>query len=191
MIVAHRISTIQHADKIIVLDSGRIIENGTVAQLLAAGGLFSRFYALQLQKKHSGEKPPAERMASRRRRWRVPSGNARRPSRVSCFLFIRKAWLVTHSCPASWHRALATLRGVRECIRSDCQLVRNRETAQLSLRSQNAQGRQVQFDLSSLGRNASHGCIRLTDWDIGKDAKTRRRGRCRVTLVDEDLFLTR
>ena len=55
LIVAHRISTIEHADKIIVLDSGRVAESGTVTQLLAAGGLFSRFYALQLRNKHSGE----------------------------------------------------------------------------------------------------------------------------------------
>ena len=55
LIVAHRISTIEHADKIIVLDSGRVVESGTVTQLLAAGGLFSRFYALQLRNKHSGE----------------------------------------------------------------------------------------------------------------------------------------
>ena len=54
LIVAHRISTIEHADKIVVLDSGRLIESGTVTQLLAAGGLFSRFYALQLRNKHSG-----------------------------------------------------------------------------------------------------------------------------------------
>ena len=55
LIVAHRISTIEHADKIIVLDSGRVVESGTVPQLLAAGGLFSRFYALQLRNKHSGQ----------------------------------------------------------------------------------------------------------------------------------------
>jgi ATP-binding cassette, subfamily B, bacterial MsbA len=55
LIVAHRISTVQHADKIIVLDYGKVVESGTVTQLLAAGGLFSRFYALQLRNKHSGE----------------------------------------------------------------------------------------------------------------------------------------
>src|SRR5262249_14967418 len=52
LIVAHRLSTIQHADKIIVLDSGRLAESGTLTQLLAAGGLFSRFYGLQLRNKH-------------------------------------------------------------------------------------------------------------------------------------------
>ncbi len=55
LIVAHRISTIEHADKIIVLEAGRVVESGTVTQLLAAGGLFSRFYALQLRNKHSVE----------------------------------------------------------------------------------------------------------------------------------------
>jgi ATP-binding cassette, subfamily B, bacterial MsbA len=54
LIIAHRISTIEHADKVIVLDSGRIVESGTVRQLLAAEGLFSRFYALQLRNRHSG-----------------------------------------------------------------------------------------------------------------------------------------
>jgi subfamily B ATP-binding cassette protein MsbA len=48
LVIAHRISTVEHADKIIVLDSGRIVESGTVPQLLAADGLFSRF-------KHSGQ----------------------------------------------------------------------------------------------------------------------------------------
>jgi len=55
LVIAHRISTIEHADKIIVLDSGRVVESGTVTQLLAADGLFSRFYALQLSNKHSGQ----------------------------------------------------------------------------------------------------------------------------------------
>ena len=55
LIVAHRISTIEHADKVIVLDSGRVVESGTVTQLSAANGLFSRFYALQLRNRHSGQ----------------------------------------------------------------------------------------------------------------------------------------
>ena len=66
LIVAHRISTIEHADKIIVLDFGRVVENGTVKQLLAAGGLFSRFYALQLRNKHSGEGLPAHAAPAQR-----------------------------------------------------------------------------------------------------------------------------
>ena len=65
LIVAHRISTVEHADKIVVLDSGRVIESGTVPQLLAAGGLFSRFYALQLRNKHSAVQLPVEGMAWR------------------------------------------------------------------------------------------------------------------------------
>ena len=54
LIVAHRISTIEHADKVIVLDGGRMVESGSVAQLLSNGGLFSRFYALQLRKTELG-----------------------------------------------------------------------------------------------------------------------------------------
>src|SRR5246127_3425264 len=52
LIVAHRISTMEHADKVIVLDSGTVVESGTVTQLSAADGLFSRFRALQLLNKH-------------------------------------------------------------------------------------------------------------------------------------------
>ncbi|MBV8174393.1 MAG: hypothetical protein JO207_02640 [Verrucomicrobia bacterium] len=55
LMIAHRISTIEHADKVIVLDAGRVVESGTVAELLATGGLFSRLYALQFRKKHPEE----------------------------------------------------------------------------------------------------------------------------------------
>jgi ATP-binding cassette, subfamily B, bacterial MsbA len=55
VIIAHRISTIEHADKVIVLDSGKAVETGSVAELLARDGLFSRFYALQLRKRRSRE----------------------------------------------------------------------------------------------------------------------------------------
>jgi subfamily B ATP-binding cassette protein MsbA len=57
LIIAHRISTIEHADKVIVLDEGKIAETGSVNELLANGGLFSRFYALQLRKAASSRIP--------------------------------------------------------------------------------------------------------------------------------------
>jgi len=42
VIVAHRLSTIQHADRIIVMDRGHIVEQGSHAQLMAADGLYAR-----------------------------------------------------------------------------------------------------------------------------------------------------
>jgi ATP-binding cassette subfamily B protein len=43
-VVAHRLSTIVHADLVLVLDQGRIVERGTHAQLLREGGTYSRLY---------------------------------------------------------------------------------------------------------------------------------------------------
>ncbi len=47
VVSAHRLSTIQRADLILVIDDGRIVESGTPAQLLAARGYYYRLYSLQ------------------------------------------------------------------------------------------------------------------------------------------------
>ena len=49
MIIAHRLSTVQRADRILVLERGRIVEEGDHRTLLARGGLYQRLHALQFQ----------------------------------------------------------------------------------------------------------------------------------------------
>ena len=46
-IIAHRLSTVQHCDRIVVLDGGRIVEAGGLAELLRRDGLFAQYYRTQ------------------------------------------------------------------------------------------------------------------------------------------------
>ncbi len=54
IIIAHRLATIRNADKIIVMDKGRIVEQGTHQELLARKGYYSRLYTIQFLSKKAG-----------------------------------------------------------------------------------------------------------------------------------------
>lgn len=62
IVIAHRLSTVVHADRIIVLESGRVAEQGTHAQLLRKNGLYAEMWARQAQERaaEGGEEVPAE-----------------------------------------------------------------------------------------------------------------------------------
>ena len=47
IVVAHRLSTIAHLDRILVFDQGRIVEDGSHAELLSRGGVYQRLWSRQ------------------------------------------------------------------------------------------------------------------------------------------------
>jgi subfamily B ATP-binding cassette protein MsbA len=55
LVIAHRLSTVEKADQIVVLDHGRIVEQGRHGELLAKGGHYAALYRMQF---HDGEAPP-------------------------------------------------------------------------------------------------------------------------------------
>ena len=60
LVIAHRLSTVEKADLILVMEQGRIVERGSHAELLAANGHYARLHALQFSEARTteGESPP-------------------------------------------------------------------------------------------------------------------------------------
>jgi subfamily B ATP-binding cassette protein MsbA len=54
LIIAHRLSTVRRADRLLVIDQGRVAEEGTHPELLAAGGIYARLYQRQFREDGTG-----------------------------------------------------------------------------------------------------------------------------------------
>jgi ATP-binding cassette subfamily B protein len=55
VVIAHRLHTIVHADKIVVVEKGAVVEQGRHEELLRRNGRYAAFYRLQLEKAEAGE----------------------------------------------------------------------------------------------------------------------------------------
>jgi len=60
IIIAHRLSTVRNSDKIVVLDGGRIAEQGTHDELIRLGGLYKQLYEMQFKYGAEVEEPPKQ-----------------------------------------------------------------------------------------------------------------------------------
>ncbi len=66
LIIAQRLSTIKHADRIVVLKEGRVAEEGTHVELLTREGEYAKIYNLQYREQDEREQEALERLAARR-----------------------------------------------------------------------------------------------------------------------------
>ena len=83
LVIAHRLSTVRNADRIIAMEDGRIVETGSHTELLAADGLYRRLYEMQFAREEdetppAADAPPTREAREARARWRVrPCGSPR------------------------------------------------------------------------------------------------------------------
>src|SRR5207245_9278700 len=76
LVIAHRLSTVRNADRIVVIHEGRVAEVGRHEELLARNGVYRRLYALQMEgvagEVVGGGRGPAERPTAARAPGRAP-----------------------------------------------------------------------------------------------------------------------
>lgn len=68
LVIAHRLSTVENADQVIVLDKGRIVEAGTHRELVDKGGHYAALYSMQFSEEQAGDRAAWEEAAATRSR---------------------------------------------------------------------------------------------------------------------------
>jgi ATP-binding cassette, subfamily B, bacterial len=63
LIIAHRLATVLKADRIVVMDHGRVVEEGTHAELVRKDGLYARLAALQFDQAPAPDEPSLRQIA--------------------------------------------------------------------------------------------------------------------------------
>ena len=108
LVIAHRLSTVENADVILVVDAGRIVERGTHVELLAAGGTYAELYSSQFTDRARADtnvRPPVARTS------RSPNRTLRNVS-VAAPAVVVRGWYAE----SSWLRLLAPLTFLYEAV---------------------------------------------------------------------------